>query len=290
MDTDQFTALGTTWSITSDGAALTPAVRRAVRDWLEHYEARFSRFRKESEVNQFRQHAAGRYAISETLQALLRIAERVREQTGGRFDPAAGALLERAGYDAAYTFQTDPSISEFVLPGWRLEAGELALDGPVSFDLGGIGKGYAIDRVAEVVQEHGYEYFLIDAGGDLRASTKTDGAPWRVAIEYPGQPELAAGVVALHHAALAVSDTQRRRWGNWHHLVDPLTAAPREVLLGAAAVAPSATAADAMTSALVFAEESQYPASALAWTASYVVFKADATVTHSADWPGELFC
>ena len=88
-------------------------------------------------------------------------------------------------------------ISEFVLPKWELRGQVLWLDGPVVFDLGGMGEGYCIDRVADILETSGYAHYLVDGGGDIYATTKRDGGEWRVALEYPGKADTAAGMVLL---------------------------------------------------------------------------------------------
>src|SRR3989344_2486826 len=144
-----------------------------------------------------------------------------------------------------------PTLSE--MPMWTLAAQTLTLDGPAVFDIGGMGKGYCIDRVADIIRSYGHEHFLVDGGGDIFATTKAGGAPWRIAIEYPGKPDMAAGLVDLKDQGLAVSDGFRRRWGKWHHIVDPKSKKSVERVAGAAAVASSAWDADCATSALFFA-------------------------------------
>ena len=147
-----FTGLGTDWSIRVDAPFLGAAPRQAILDYVQKFEQRFSRFLPGSEVNAFRQAAPGSYCVSEDLALLLSRADRLRLLTGGGYDPAAAVLLEAAGYGGRGL----PAVSAEKVPAWSLEQNVLTIAGPVAFDLGGIGKGYCIDRLAKILQANGY--------------------------------------------------------------------------------------------------------------------------------------
>lgn len=291
METLTFQAIGTHWSIgidepLKDRKALEEKILHVVND----FEAHFSRFLPESEVNAFAGSTAGVYPVSPLFAHLLSAAQELRTLTGGVFDPAVAGLLERAGYDAAYRLRPDNSeITAFTVPKWSVSGDLLTIDGPIRFDLGGIGKGYAIDMVAALLREEGYHYYIVEAGGDMVATTKHSGEGWRVALEWPGKPDIAAGLVILRDQGLAVSDSFRRRWGNWHHLVDPFTKQPITRIIGVAAVTPSAWNADRMTSVLFMAKAEDYSAHAHTFSAQYLVFRADGEITISPNWSGELY-
>lgn len=284
-----FKAIGTQWCVSIDDGELSADEKAQIIDYVELFEGRFSRFRDTSEVNAFRKARAGVYPVSLDLAAFLARASRIREQTNGRYDPAVAELLEHAGYDASYTMQPTESVGDVTLQEWSITNGDLTIAGPVAFDLGGIGKGYCIDAVAALVASFGYKYFMVEAGGDMFGTTKANGAPWRVAIEYPGQKDMAAGTVELSNEAIAVSDSFRRRWGNWHHIVDPVGRKAVDGVVGAAAVAPSAWSADCMTSVLFLGEPSSYDTAAQEHDAAFLVFKPDDTCTISKNWKGEVF-
>lgn len=283
-----FQALGTEWSVSLDGAAFPPEHAWLVRVWLEDFERRFSRFVAYSEVNAFRSAPPGRYVLSDEFLELLERATLLRSLTDDKYNPAVGSLLEQAGYGLPSS-ATHPIGKQTTLAHWSLEGKELVTAGAIAFDLGGMGKGYAIDRVADILWSLGYRHFLVEGGGDMFGTDKADGESWTIALEYPGQPELAAGTVALRYQGIAVSDRFRRRSGAWHHIVDPVTEQSVMRVDGCAAVAASAWDADCMTSSLFLGTREQYPACARALHASYLVFLPSGQVVVSADWPGTLF-
>lgn len=263
--------------------------RQALVEMVAHFEKRFSRFLLESEVNQFREARPGTHEISEEFSRLLVRADALRGLTQGKYDPAVGRLLEQAGYDPSYRFEEEKTADEYVLPKWSLVGRNLTIDGPVVFDLGGIGKGYCIDLVAEFLKERGYVYFLVEGGGDMYGTTKHDGGAYRVALEWPGKPDTAFGIVELRSQGIAVSDSFKRRWKNWHHILDLETKKPVQATIGCAALAKSAFDADCLTSVLFLSSSEVYGKASQELQGEYVVFQENGTVLASQGWPGELF-
>jgi len=284
-----FTGIGTSWCILVDGAELRGDARSDILDYMRVFNERFSRFLDDSEACAFRTATVGEYQISEKFAALLARADGLRTLTHGLYDPAVGGLLEQAGYDSTYSMHPRPAVAEFMLPKWELRGRTLSIDGPAVFDLGGMGKGYCIDGVAEILEAHGYLHYLVDGGGDMYGTSKQGGEPWRVALEYPGRQDTAAGMVMLKNEGIAVSDTFRRRWGGWHHIVHPFSKVPVENVLGVTALAPTAWDADCATSALFFTNAEEYAAVGKSLNARYLVFLSDGTTAVSTDWSGELF-
>ena len=284
-----FTGIGTSWCILVDDAELREDVRSDILDYMRVFNGRFSRFLDDSEACAFKKAAAGEYQISEEFAALLARADELRNLTHGLYDPAVGGLLEQAGYDSTYSMAPRPGVAKFILPKWEVRGQTLSLDGPAVFDLGGMGKGDCIDRIADILARSGYEHYLVDGGGDMYGTSKQGGELWRVALEYPGKPDTAAGMTLLNNEGIAVSDTFRRRWGGWHHIVHPFSRLPVEEVLGVAALAPTAWDADCATSALFFANPEEYAAVGESFNAKYLVFRSDGTTAVSADWDGELF-
>lgn len=296
-----FTALGTAWSISIDqpeplSVGQLDQLQDAALQRSAAFEARFSRFQPGSEVRAFATTGPGSYSISPELTTLLAAADRLRQLTHGAYDPAVGGLLEAAGYTAGYRLTPDwEYLREWQLPLWQLDAEnhQVTIDRPVIFDLGGIGKGYWIDQLSQWLLHAGYLYHLVDGGGDMMATTKADGTAWQVAIEYPGQPELAIGRCQLRHQGFAASDTHRRRWGDWHHLLDPHHKVAVSHLHGVAAVAPTAWEADQTTSFLSVVPDQDWAHRWPRWRAivpaSYLAVLADGRAVWSSDWPGEVF-
>lgn len=196
-------------------------------------EARWSRFRDGSDVS--RLNAAGGRAVAvhpETIE-LVDAACRWWAATEGRFDPTVLAALEAAGYDRDRATGHGPIGTGAPAPGCAeieldRRAGMVRLPPQVRIDLGGIGKGWTADLLAQQLQHH--RGGLVDLGGDLRAwGRPPQGEGWPIAVDDLRDGSQLA-VLGLTEGAVATSSTLRRRWSDGarhaHHLIDPRTGQP----------------------------------------------------------------
>lgn len=180
--------------------------------------------------------------------------------TNGVFDPRILSDLVRNGYDNELYFDSINAIKNEVsgdspgssksttrrLDDWHPEfrAGEVRL-GDLPIDLGGIGKGFAVHRAMEILQDYA-DGVLINAGGDIAAEGFSEnGERWRIGIENPWIPERdSLLVVELMDASIATSSIRLRSWVQHghltHHLIDPSTGSPGGLgLVAVSAIAPS---------------------------------------------------
>ncbi len=215
--------MNTEWWIRAYGA--TQAVLMSAETLVRDIESRLSRFRADSSLTRLNQERAADDAL---LAAVVTAALQFREATGAVFDPGIGAALISAGYDRSFeclsvTPSREPRVPDGRRPSVTVEGSRVRLEGEGSLDLGGIGKGWAVDRVAEHLEAHGVDRYLVDGGGDLRAG-RTPAAPWPVGV--------GDGLVAwLGPGAVATSSIERRRWTDGaghpaHHVIDTSTNAP----------------------------------------------------------------
>jgi thiamine biosynthesis lipoprotein len=293
MRTLEFEALGTGWAICLDLETETFPEKLYQQILVEtnQFDQECSRFIAGSEANAFRDKPAGTYPISSVMAELLQAAKKLATLTTGAFDPAIAGLLEKAGYNAAYAFDQAPATYKlgWQLPTWSITGQKLTISGPVVLDIGGIGKGYWIDHISQFLLAHGYPHHLVDGGGDMMATAKRSGEGWHIALEWPGQTDTALGTLTLKNQGFAASDTFRRRWKTWHHLIHAQTKQPIQTVAGCFALAPTAFTADQLTSALCFSPPNRYPMVAKALGGEYVVLMGDNQLKVSRGWPGELF-
>jgi thiamine biosynthesis lipoprotein len=122
--------------------------------------------------------------------------------------------------------------------------------------LGGIAKGYIVDRAADVLRSAGIQSFLVQAGGDLYgAGSKPDGSPWVSGIQDPraAQGEFFATIELTDHAFSTAGDYARAYViGNrrYHHIIDPHTGYPATASRSVTVWADTATTADAIDDAV----------------------------------------
>jgi thiamine biosynthesis lipoprotein len=121
------------------------------------------------------------------------------------------------------------------------------------FDLGGMGKGWTVDRTADLL--HGQGPYLVNAGGDLYAAGKPDGKHgWTLYLEHPWQPQCWIAQVELADAALATSTVTKRRWRQdgiaRHHLIDPRNGRPAQTdVLAVSTIAKRTAVAEVLAKA-----------------------------------------
>ena len=154
-------------------------------------------------------------------------------------------------------------------------------------DLGGVAKGFAVDRAVEALRARGVEQGMVNAGGDLGLLGRhPDGGPWVVGVQHPLTPARLLLALSLEGGAVATSGNylryrvyDGRRYG---HLLHPRHGYPAETALSMTVVAPTAMRADALaTAALVMGHDG------LAWLASQPGVEAF-MVSHSPSHPDRL--
>ncbi|SES65866.1 FAD:protein FMN transferase [Anaerobranca gottschalkii] len=125
----------------------------------------------------------------------------------------------------------------------------------MEIDLGGIAKGYIVDRAVETLKEHGIKYGYVNGGGDIRfLGTKYDGTPWRIGVTNPrGQGNIA--VVEIKDGAIVTSGDYERYYftkdgQRVHHIIDPDTGVSATYAQSVTVYASNATLADILSTAL----------------------------------------
>ncbi|MHA7262647.1 FAD:protein FMN transferase [Arthrobacter sp. TMN-37] len=247
-----FEAIGTRWQIDT-AAPLEPGIRAAVMRLTEDYDALYSRFRADSAVARLAA-GGGRLHLPEHGAALGRLYRRLYRLTGGSMSPLVGSVLEHQGYDAHYSFtpKGPPAPARPWDAALDWEGSVLTARGPVTLDVGAAGKGQLVDLVGGLLAEAGHTEFLVDASGDMLHSGTT---AITVGLEHPYDPARAIGTVQLRGGALCASASNRRAWGEGlHHVVDARTGRSVETVVAAWVLAADTMTADALATALFFAE------------------------------------
>lgn len=210
---------------------------------LQRVERTMTRFAPTSDVGRANADAA-RVAVPVGAETAHVVAEGLRwaDATDGAFDPAIGGAV--ALWDVMHRQEPPEAERVALLAGRRLHRavevgahhGSAVLrfhDADARLDLGGIAKGYGVDRAAAVLRGWGIRRALVNVGGDLYAlGTAVDGEPWRIGIQDPTDTRALVGTLVVADAAIATSGTYlqyfRYRGQRYHHLLDPATGAPRE--------------------------------------------------------------
>lgn len=237
-------------------------------------EQMLSRYRESSDLHELNARAAHETIYTDPrLFGLLLHATRLTVLTKGAFDITVAPLVNAWGFAGASGHAATESelaaAMQLVGPGVVLldeeTYGVRFARAGAQLDLGAIGKGYAVDRVRELAREREVPGCLVHGGTSTIGSVGTapDGLPWRVQIGPPPGCTAELPVVHLSDAALSVSAPHGKGFhaaGKYHgHVLNPRTGRPTAGALLAAVVSPSATEADAFSTALLVGGEELLP-------------------------------
>lgn len=286
----KFDAIGTSWEIDTP-RPLSASVRQAILGRIESFDAVYSRFRSDSLVARIAAaDSGGSFQFPDDAPALFALYDRLYAATSGAVDPLIGRDLELLGYDRRYSLTHDPiAIARHSgqRPNWSADIERrdsvIVTQRQLVIDVGAAGKGYLVDIIAGLLRDEGVGDFVVDGSGDLihAGSEILD-----VGLEHPSDPSLAIGVARLKGRALCASASNRRAWGDFHHVVDGRTGAPVRDVIATWVVANDALTADGLATALFFTQAEDLSAS---FDFSCVRMFADGRAEISADFDGELF-
>lgn len=213
----------------------------AVFEEFDRLEGLLSVWRPGSDVTRLNASAgAGPVPVHADTRAVLAAAAQVSQWTEGRFDVTFGALAEiwRFDHDQDNRVPTDDAIArQRALVDHRAvvvddQQGTAAITRAGSrVHLGGIGKGYAVDRAVALLREAGLNDFMVQAGGDLYVGGTAGDGPWRLGIQDPrGAPGDVFATLELTDATFSTSGDYERYFEQggvrYHHLIDPATGRP----------------------------------------------------------------
>lgn len=257
--------MGTRVEITAQGAdakRLNRAVNKAFAE-IKRIEEMMSEWEKGSELSRINRNA-GKKAIKVSPEMLEIITQSIKfsQISRGAFDISWAALDKLWDFD-----REEPVIpqKEKVAEALKLiDYHKIAVDreGSTVFlqekgmriGLGGIAKGYAVDRAIEILQQEGVQDALINAGGDLRVIGKKDGQPWRVGVQDPREKGNLLGVLEITDTSFASSGDYEKYFIKdgirYHHLLNPKTGIPAQGCRSVTIICASALQADALSTAV----------------------------------------
>lgn len=220
----------------------------AVSNEITRIEARYSRFRADSELSRINAagKAGGSVDVDPETAGLIDYAFACYCKSDGLFDISSG-LLRRA-WDFASGRLPNPDAIVELLPligldkiKWSPPRLSFEIAG-MELDLGGIGKEYAADRAAGICAAMGVQHGLVDLGGDFRViGAQPDGAPWRIGIRDPRNPTTGIATVELDAGGLATSGDYERyievEGQRYCHILDPRTGWPARGLSSVTVIA-----------------------------------------------------
>lgn len=185
----------------------------------------------------------------------------VAELTGGAFDPTFMAVGRLWDFKAEAPVLPDAEALRRALAcvgagrvGVDPDAMTVDLPRGMAIGLGGIAKGYGVDRAMRVLRERGVRHAVVNAGGDMKVLGRDVGEAWEVAIKHPRDRERAIAVLRVSNSCVVTSGDYERFFEiegkRYHHILDPRTGYPSRGCIAATVVGPSAELADALATAV----------------------------------------
>ncbi|MEI6396624.1 MAG: FAD:protein FMN transferase [Candidatus Taylorbacteria bacterium] len=282
-----FKAVGTTWHIDiyrdldkAEEADLLSKIKLRIED----FEKVYSRFRDDSLVTKISKEA-GTFLLPRDAETMLSLYHDLYIRTGGFFTPLAGRLLSDAGYDAKYSLQQTGELK--APPAWDdvldYKHPKLLVKEPVMLDFGAAGKGYIIDLIGHVLQDNDIFGYCIDAGGDIlrRGSDSI-----RIGLEHPDNKDQVVGVYLLGNGAICGSAGNRRKWGDFTHIINPKTLTSPKDIKAVWVSAKTALLADALATCLFFVPADLFKG---VYEFEYMIIRDDMSLEKSEYFSDEIF-
>lgn len=237
--------MNTYYRITIRSSEENTLLHNKIKDELQQITNEMSVFENISDISQFNKNMEkGWIDVPASLAVILKESYHIYQQTGGYFDPSVGKLVDIWGFGNGKTHKvpTEEEIKET-----RQDVGFNKISFSKDFrkakksnygitlNLSAIAKGYAVDKVAELLEKEGYTDFIVDIGGEVKAKGKRSkkAAGWNVGIARPeGKADEYEAIVSLKNMSVATSGDYRNYFyidgRRYSHTIDPKTGYPVE--------------------------------------------------------------
>jgi len=289
-----FQGIGTHWNIEIQDALSEQrenTIKESVIESVQEFEDNYSRFKPTSWIGKLNnEHFITGFPLE--LYQMLQFFSQIEEITNGEFTPKIGTVLESRGYDSTYSFTSrEMKIIEQRL---TFDQEKIITSKNTKIDLGGIGKGWLIDKIAHFLTQENIKHFLINGGGDIYASTPNDTDSFLVALENPFNPSESIGEIQVANSSVACSSPNRRSWKDkntgerHHHLLSYKNTTEVTELVAVFTCATTALQADTASTAIFVSSPDRYNHIANELNTSYLLISPDGRAV-SHNYPGRLF-
>lgn len=283
----EFEAIGTHWviDVADDLSAHREAdLLKKINERIAVFDKDYSRFREDSLVTKMSKES-GEFILPGDADKMISLYKRFYDLTDGLVTPLIGQVLVDAGYDAKYSLVEKKLIKpkkwEEVMD-WQNP--RLIIKEPALLDFGAGGKGYLVDIISEILEKEGIKSYCVDAGGDIR-QRNVEGNRMKIGLEHPDDTSMVIGVVPVLNQSICGSAGNRRKWGNFHHIINPDTLTSAKEVSTVWAIADETILADLLTTALFFVP----PEKLKEFKFEYLIVYSDFTIRKSDGFGAELF-
>lgn len=232
-----------------------------VLDEYRRIDAMMSTYKPESEISLVNARAAFRpVPVGQELLSLIERSLELSRASGGAFD----ITYDSVGYLYDFRARRHPTNEEIAARLDAVDYRHVIVDRAAStirfrtpgvrINLGGIAKGYAVERGAQLLRRHGIEHAVLNAGGDTRVLGDRLGKPWIVGIRHPRAEDAVITRLPLVDEAISTSGDYERYFEEdgrrYHHIINPDTGKPTEGILSVTVIGPDATTTDGLSTTL----------------------------------------
>lgn len=186
----------------------------------QRIEMKYSRFVASSKLSEVNKNLNTWMPVDTEFFGLLEQAQTLQEKTHHCFDISVKSILDSWGYDAQYSLSRQDF--EGKTKDFKLDKAKQQVLIEAEIDFGGLGKGFFLDAAVEILNSYNIDNAFINAGGDLYARGKDqNSAPHTIYFEHPTNLDQAIGETAIDRLFCGSSSPARRKWREFHHLVNP---------------------------------------------------------------------
>lgn len=283
-----YTSMGTSWEVTiwdEVDQTVFSALRKEIIAQSQKFDETYSRFKSTSLISELSK-KKGIVEVPSDLIHMLQIYKKLNALSDGILNPLVGFALSDIGYDATYSLQpkdivrTVPDFSKTVS---IIDDTHIELHACALIDLGALGKGFFVDKIAAYLRRQGLSRFLVNGSGDIYYSGA--GTPLRAGLEHPADPTKVIGIIEIDNGALCASASNRRKWDTYHHTLNPKTLTSPEDIIATWVRADSAAMADGLCTCLFMTRPEEYAEINF----EYCLLNPSYAIKRSAGFQAELF-
>jgi thiamine biosynthesis lipoprotein len=261
--------MGTSYQVTVIAAQAPPAdLGDGIKAVLDNIDHKMSTYKIDSELSNLNAAAVGQpFSVSAELMEVLALSAIIYSDSNGAFDPTVGALVDLWGFGPHYREDQLPNreeidnlLAKIGFDGIQLQPNVPAVikTKDISLDLSAVAKGYAADKVGELLSAHGLSRYMVEVGGEMALSgVNMRNVPWQIAIERPlVSSRSVQRIVSLTDVGVATSGDYRNYFEKdgqrYSHTLDPRTGYPiTHRLASVTVIADTSARADALATAFM---------------------------------------
>jgi thiamine biosynthesis lipoprotein len=226
---------------------------------LEDLSNKIDRFNPNSEISKINKNAGDYVEVSSDTLNIIKKAKYFAQITNGYFDPTIAPLMKIWGfYDKNYRIPDKKEIEDKLkYVDYRkiyIEGNKVMIEKGMELDLGGIAKGYLIDRIFEVLRKYSIDRAVLNLGGQVGVyGSPQEGALWEVSIRHPRKDQDFIGRVFIKEGSVSTSGDYERFFikdnKRYCHIINPKDGYPSNSVISVSVISKSGTEADALSTA-----------------------------------------